>query len=92
MDSRILVYGAGAIGSIFAGKLAKYGNDITVLARGNRYEEIKAKGIILRNALTNKEEIMPVKCINELLAEDIYEYILIVVQNNQIDQILPILT
>ena len=31
MGSKILIYGAGAIGSIFAGKLAKYGNDVTVL-------------------------------------------------------------
>ena len=39
---KILVYGAGVIGSIFAGKLAKTGYDITVLARGN---ENKNSGI-----------------------------------------------
>lgn len=89
MGSKILIYGAGAIGSIFAGKLAKYGNDVTVLARGDRYQEIKSKGIILCNALTNKEETIPVKCIDELLVEENYEYVIVVVQNHQIDQILP---
>ncbi len=34
---KILVYGAGVIDSIFAGKLALAGNEITVLARGKRF-------------------------------------------------------
>lgn len=36
MNMRILVYGAGVIGSIFAEKLAVAGNDVTILARGKR--------------------------------------------------------
>ena len=92
MNGKILIFGAGAIGSIFAGILAKYGNNITILARGTRYQEIKSKGIVLRNALTNKTESYSVKCIDELQENDIYEYIIVVVQNHQIDQILPILS
>jgi len=92
MKSKILVYGAGAIGSIFAGKLAVCNNDITILARNERYEEITKNGIILKNALTQKTETIKVKCIKELKSNDAYDYILVVVQNNQIDQILPILT
>ncbi|MCD1656017.1 NAD-binding protein [Treponema zuelzerae] len=91
MAEKILVYGAGAIGSIFAGKLAKYGNDITILARGKRFEEITSNGLILKNALNNKIETINLKCIRELNENDIYDYIIIVVQNNQIDDILPIL-
>lgn len=91
MKSRILIYGAGVIGSIFAGKLAKYGNDITILARGNRYDEIVLKGLVLRNALSNKTETVQVRYIKELSEDDIYDYIIIVVQNSQIDSILPIL-
>jgi 2-dehydropantoate 2-reductase len=92
MNSRILIYGAGAIGSIFAGKLAKSGNDITLLARGNRFEEISKNGVILKNALNHKVENYHVKCIKELSENDIYDYILVVVQNNQVDSILPILS
>ena len=40
MESKILIYGAGAIGSIFAGKLLRSGIDVTILARENRYNEI----------------------------------------------------
>jgi 2-dehydropantoate 2-reductase len=88
---KILVYGAGVIGSIFAGKLTKNGYDITVLARGNRYREIIENGIILKNSLNNKLEIIKTNVIETLNETDIYDYIIVVVQNNQINDILPIL-
>jgi 2-dehydropantoate 2-reductase len=40
---KLLIYGAGVIGSIFAGKIAQKDYDVTILARGNRYNEIKEK-------------------------------------------------
>jgi 2-dehydropantoate 2-reductase len=88
---KILVYGAGVIGSIFAGKLAKNGYDLTVLARGNRYKEIIENGIVLKNSLNNKLETRKVKAIETLEENDIYDYVIVVVQNNQINDILPIL-
>jgi len=70
---KILVYGAGIIGSIFAGKLAKNGYNITVLARGNRYREIMENGIILNNSLNNKLDKINVKAIDTLNETDIYD-------------------
>ena len=40
-DKKVLVYGAGVIGSIFAGKLFKSGINTVILARKNRLREIK---------------------------------------------------
>ena len=88
---KILIYGAGVIGSIFAGKLAKNGYNITVLARGNRYKEILENGIILKNSLNNKLETIKTNVIMTLNENDTYDYIIVAVQNNQIDDILPIL-
>jgi 2-dehydropantoate 2-reductase len=88
---RILIYGAGVIGSIFAGKLAKTGYDITVLARGGRYTEIKGHGIVLNNVLNGKTDTIKVRTIDILDENDIYDYIIVAVQNNQIDTILPVL-
>lgn len=51
-----LIYGVGAIGSIFAGKLTIMGNKVTVLARGKRLAELKSHGIILVNPNTGKQE------------------------------------
>src|SRR5215469_8270912 len=88
---RILVYGAGAIGSIFAGKMAKNGYHITVLARGNRYKELINNGIILKNSLNNKLETIKTNVIETLNEDDTYDYIIVVVQTNQINDILPVL-
>lgn len=77
---RILIYGAGVIGSIFAGKLFHSRNDITVLARGNRLDEINNNGIVLVNPNNGKEEKTDVKVIDMLLPDDTYDYILVVMK------------
>jgi 2-dehydropantoate 2-reductase len=89
---KILVYGAGVIGSIFAAKLFLSGEDVTVLARGNRLSEIKEKGIILRNPKTRQQEIAYVKAIDTLLPDMQYDYIFVVMQRTQVDSVLNILS
>ncbi len=89
---RILIYGAGVIGSIFAGKLALARNDVTVLARGRRFEEIQKSGIILVNPKTQKTEHAVVDVIDKLLPNDNYDYIIVAMQRTQIDDILPALS
>ncbi|MGE5494912.1 MAG: ketopantoate reductase family protein [Burkholderiales bacterium] len=87
---KILIYGAGVIGSIFAGKLAASGHDVTVLARGNRAEEIRKNGITLF-VPGKKEETLAVKVSDNLAADDLYDYIIVTMQRTQIDSVLPIL-
>jgi 2-dehydropantoate 2-reductase len=41
---KILVYGAGVQGRVYAGRLRQAGHEITVLARGQRLEEIRHGG------------------------------------------------
>jgi len=89
---KILIYGAGVIGSIFAGKLALAGNDITVLARGNRFEQLENDGIILVNPKTQKVEQVTVNVIDTLLPDSKYDYIIVAMQKTQVDNILPVLS
>src|SRR6478735_9480359 len=44
---RICVFGAGAIGGNFAARLAAAGNDVSVVARGQHLEAIRANGLTL---------------------------------------------
>lgn len=88
---RILIYGAGVIGSIFAGKLFLSGNEVTLLARNEKFNRIKKEGLKLKNIYTEKLEIYNINVINELHSDDIYDYILVTMQFQQVDNILPIL-
>ncbi len=42
---KILIYGAGAIGSVFGGFLAKSGEEVVMLGRPQQMETIKSKGL-----------------------------------------------
>jgi 2-dehydropantoate 2-reductase len=86
------VYGAGVIGSIFAGKLAHTGNEVTVLARGARFHEISKTGIVLLNTKTKRTEHTAVNVIEKLVPNDHYDYIIVAMQRTQVDEILPVLS
>jgi 2-dehydropantoate 2-reductase len=88
---KVLICGAGVIGSIFASKLQSSGNDVTILARGNRYKEIINQGVVIQDAKTKAPLITKVKVIKELSPEDYYDYIMIVMQKTQVNSILHVL-
>lgn len=89
---RFLIYGAGTIGSIFAGKLAIKGYDVTILARGKRFEQIVKDGIILQRADSTQSEVTRMKVIDTLQEDDVYDYILVTMQKTQVESILPALS
>ena len=43
---RILIYGAGVIGSLYAALFAKTGYDVSIYARGKRLEVLQTKGLL----------------------------------------------
>lgn len=88
---KFLIYGAGVIGSIFAGKLTEAGYEVTVLARGKRYDELTENGLILRKSGTAKREITYPAIINTLEENDIYDYVMVVMQKTQVADVLPVL-
>jgi len=89
--ARILVIGAGVNGSVCATSLNKAGINVTVLARGPRYEDLRNEGIIIENSLTHERSVTKVPVINTLGLEDAYDYILVIVRQDQIASLLPVL-
>ena len=45
---KILVIGAGVLGSLYAARLQAAGHDVSIMARGERLEQIRARGILLQ--------------------------------------------
>lgn len=48
ISMRILIYGAGVIGSLYAALLAKAGYDTSIYARGKRLEILKNNGLLYK--------------------------------------------
>jgi 2-dehydropantoate 2-reductase len=90
-SARILVIGAGVNGSICAAELHKAGVDITVLARGKRFEELCTDGIIIENPIRKTRSVTKVPVVSVLKPEDRYDYVLVVVRKNQVIDLLPVL-
>ena len=87
---KILIFGAGVIGSVYAGKLALAGHRVSILARNNRLKELELNGLLLSEN-GNKTPKPNVTVISELKADDIYDYIFVTLRKDQVKDALNIL-
>ena len=90
-NARILVIGAGVNGSVCAAGFYNAGIDVTVLARGTRYEELRDEGIVIEDPFKHKRSVTKVPVINRLDPNDLYDYMLVVVRKNQAADLLTVL-
>lgn len=86
--TKILIVGAGVIGSIYAVNLSKAGFDVTMLARSRRLGELREKGLVFWDSKNNRLEKAEVKVINSLPDNDIYDYVFVTVRYEQIESAL----
>ena len=64
---RILIYGAGVIGSFYASRFAKAGLDVTVLARGQRLKELDKRFSTVNGKKLKKTERVEQTVLNSVL-------------------------
>ncbi len=86
---KILVYGSGVIGSVFGGKLRASGHDVTMLARGNRLDQLKQLGLALENADTGERSAAAISVCERLAPDDAYDVVFVAVRGNQVAAVLP---
>ncbi|MGB8646978.1 MAG: 2-dehydropantoate 2-reductase N-terminal domain-containing protein [Anaerolineae bacterium] len=86
---KVLVYGAGVLGSLYAARLQDAGNDVSLLARGPRLADLRAQGIVLQDARTGTETVTRVTVVERLAPDDAYELVIVLVRKNQIPSVLP---
>ncbi|MBN7573445.1 MULTISPECIES: ketopantoate reductase family protein [Clostridium] len=89
---KILVYGAGVLGSYLAHVLIRGGNDVTLLARNERFKELKNNGLVIRHYIQCKTTTDKVKVIDFLPSNEVYEIIFVVMQYTHLNSILPCLS
>ena len=79
---RILIYGAGVIGCLYATLFSKAGFDTTIYARGRRLESFKQNGLLyFKNKKIKKAKV---NIIDKVEADDIYDFVFLTVKSNQV--------
>ena len=78
---RVLVIGAGVVGSVYAGRLADAGHDVTVMARGDRLDNLRRLGLRLKSA--GAGESRPVVTLVDGVPDTALDLVLIAVRREQ---------
>lgn len=86
---RILVFGAGVIGSNLAADLFAVGRDVTILARGEWADTLEKTGLIIDPIFSPRKKAYRIPVIRELKTDDIYDVIFVVMRYTQLESILP---
>jgi 2-dehydropantoate 2-reductase len=81
---RILVIGAGVIGSVYAASLQAAGYPVTLLARGQHAADLRASGLVLQDASTGQSTTSHVQIVERLIPEESYDLALVCVRLDQV--------
>ncbi|GFP75459.1 ketopantoate reductase family protein [Clostridium fungisolvens] len=77
-QNRILIFGAGVIGSIYAIKFVEAGMDVTIFARSNRFKALKENGLQYNEKGVVKS--IKINVIDKLENDDVYDFIFVTVR------------
>ena len=87
---RLLIVGAGVLGTFYTVKLLSCGQDVTVLARGRRAAQIRTDGLVVQEY--GGSSVRARVCVIETLEpEAFYDFVLVLVRNEQVESVLPLL-
>ena len=86
---RILVIGAGVIGSNLAADLFASGRNVTILARGEWADTLEKNGLVIDPIFAPRKKEYRIPVIRELKTDDIYDVIFVVMRYTQIESLIP---
>lgn len=94
---KILILGAGVIGTTYAWQLSNSGQDVTLFVRAGKKERIEREGFLIRCKDERQKKSEPFEVtyhpvvVDELRVLDNYDLIIVSVRAHQMDDVLPML-
>lgn len=79
---RILIYGAGVIGCLYATLFSEAGYDTTIYARGKRLDQFREKGLLYFKKKEVKKANVTIS--DKVEKEDVYDFVFLTVKENQV--------
>jgi 2-dehydropantoate 2-reductase len=86
---KILIYGAGVIGSVYAALLQESGCNVVLLARGALADALRMNGLLLEDAASGKRTTTPITVIDHLAPTESYDLVIVAVRLDQVASVLP---
>jgi 2-dehydropantoate 2-reductase len=86
---KVLFYGAGVLGSLYAARLQEAGHAVSILARGQRLADLREHGIVLQDANTGQRTTTRVEVLEQLNPEDAFDLVVVLMRKNQVPAVLP---
>ncbi len=81
---KILVYGAGAIGGYLGAVLSAAGADVTLVARGETYEAMTTRGVILEGPKSGRPDPIKVRAVRPGEEKPPYDLIFVTLKSHQL--------
>ncbi len=88
---KVLVYGAGVLGSLYAVRLQGAGHRVAVLARGRRLADIERYGLVLEDSTSGRMTFAATATLDRLGPDDEYDLAIVPVRRTQVAGVLPAL-
>jgi 2-dehydropantoate 2-reductase len=88
---RIVVLGVGVQGTVFAVRLARFGHQVTLVARPERAEELRRQGAVIQDLKTTRTSSQTLPVLTELPPDIRADFCLVTVRWEQLETALPAL-
>lgn len=87
---KVLIYGAGVVGSIYAVRLHEAGIDVTLVARGTRLAAIRQHGVLVAGGDDGAVRSVPVPVVDHPSGD--WDLVVVIVRSHQVDEVLESVT
>ncbi len=86
---KVLVIGAGVLGSLYAGRLQASGHEVVLLARGERLEQIRSQGLNLVDHKSGSSSVTMIQVVDRISQNENFELAIVFVRKNQLHDLIP---